>query len=184
MTEIGTKNPTASAEERSEKSKDSFIEDALAALASLSDVGKYFRTYCFRSVSELGFSANEIDVLLSLDRHPEKNTVKSLSETVHLSKGMISQAVERLRQRKFVTVDTDKKDRRSVRVRLAGASRPVLDRLLSDYVDFVNRMFHGVSKEHLSDAFAVLKQLSSNKEAMKHSEKNERGAVPKAADKQ
>ena len=171
------------AEERGDdRRKDAFLEDAFSALARLSDVGKYFRAYCYRSVSEFGFSANEVDVLLSLQQHPEKNTVKSLSETVHLSKGMISQAVERLRQRRFVTVDTDEKDRRSVRIHLAGESRPVLDRLLQDYVDFVNRMFQGVSKERLSDAFYVLKQLCQNKEQMKQSDKNEGGAAKAAAD--
>ena len=150
------------------------FEATFSALTRLSEVGKYFRAYCYRSVGELGFSANEVDVLLSLRQHPERNTVKSLSETVHLSKGMISQAVERLRQRKFVTVDPDEKDRRSVRVHLSGESRPVLDRLLSDYVEFVNRMFAGISGERLEEALAVLKQLCQNKEEMKKSYVNKK----------
>jgi DNA-binding MarR family transcriptional regulator len=162
--------------------RDVSVEEAFSALARLSDVGKYFRAYCYRSISEFGFSANEVDVLLSLQQHPEKNTVKGLSEAVHLSKGMISQAVERLRQRKMVTVDTDEHDRRAVRVHLAGESRPVLERLLGDYVDFVNRMFYGVSKERLADAFYVLKQLCHNKEEMKQSDKNEGSAATVAAE--
>ena len=69
------------------------------ALTQVLDVGKFFRTYCYRPALDLGFSSNEVDVLLSLKVHPEKNTVKALSETVHLSKGMISQAVESLRKK-------------------------------------------------------------------------------------
>ena len=164
-----------------EERRDSFVEDSFSALATLSDVGKYLRAYCYRSVSEFGFSANEVDVLFALRQHPECNTVKGLSERVHLSRGMISQAVERLRRRRFVTVKTDEKDRRSVRVQLSGASHPVLDRLFAEYSDFVRRMFRGVSSEHLYEAFGVLKQLCKNKEEMKIQNKDEGGAATLAA---
>ncbi len=142
-------------------------EDVYNIFTKLMDVSKYFRAYCYHSVMDLGFSRNEIDVLMSLKQHPERNTVKGISETVHLSKGMISQAVESLRQKKYVTVNPDEKDRRSVLIYLSSISQPVLERLKDASSVFIGKIISGVSKEQLREARELVSQVYSNKEKMK-----------------
>ena len=145
-------------------------ENIYWAFNTLVDIGKYFRAYCYRSVGDLGFSLNEIDVLMSLKEHPERNTVKGISETVHLSKGMISQAVESLRRKEFVTVGTDEHDRRLVQISLDGKAQPVLDRLREAYASFVQKIVSGIPIDQLREGLGVVTQVYSNKEKMKNRE--------------
>ena len=137
------------------------------------DVTKYFRAYCYSSVVDLGFSLNEIDVLMSLTEHPEKNTVKGISETVHLSKGMISQAVESLRKKQFVTVNPDEKDRRSVLITLSSMATPVLDRLKEASASFVQKIISGIPYEQFQQTYQVVTQVYTNKENMRLLQSNE-----------
>jgi DNA-binding MarR family transcriptional regulator len=148
-------------------------ERAYWTLNKMVDVTKYFRAYCYSSVVDLGFSLNEIDVLMSLTEHPEKNTVKGISETVHLSKGMISQAVESLRKKQFVTVNPDEKDRRSVLITLSSMATPVLDRLKEASASFVQKIISGIPYEQLQQTYQVVTQVYTNKENMRLLQSNE-----------
>lgn len=139
------------------------------ALTQVLDVGKFFRTYCYRPALDLGFSSNEVDVLLSLKVHPEKNTVKALSETVHLSKGMISQAVESLRKKELVTVDHDEQDRRSVLITLSNLAHPLAERIRETCVCFAETILSGIPDEQLQTMLGAVTKLYSNKEKMKSS---------------
>lgn len=155
------------------------------AMTQLLDVGKFFRTYCYRPALELGFSSNEIDVLLSLKVHPEKNTVKAISETVHLSKGMISQAVESLRKKQLVTVDHNEQDRRSVLIALSGIAQPLAEKIRETCVSFAEAILSGIPDEQLQNVLGAVTKLYSNKEKMKSSpkgaKKNLTGGAAKAA---
>ena len=142
-------------------------EDMLWAFTKMVDICKYFRAYCYHSVVEQGFSRNEIDVLISLKQYPEKNTVKGISETVHLSKGMISQAVESLRKKQMVTVNQDERDRRLVLIHLSTVAQPVLEKLKESYAGFMRRIAHGISWEQLREAAGVLTRFYENKEEMR-----------------
>lgn len=142
-------------------------EEVYKTFLKMLDVSKYFRAYCYHSVLDLGFSRNEIDVLLSLEQHPETNTVKGISKAVHLSKGMVSQAVESLRKKQYVTVDPDENDRRLVLISLCGIAQPVLERLKEASSAFVQKIISGLSIEQLNEARQVVTQVYSNKEKMK-----------------
>jgi len=142
-------------------------EYAFWTLNKLTDVGKYFRAYCYSSVLDLGFSRNEIDVLLSLTHHPEKNTVRGISETVHLSKGMISQAVESLRQKKYVSVSHDQNDRRSILITLSELSAPVLEKLREATRTFAEKITNGIPPEQLEAFSQTMAKFCANKENMK-----------------
>lgn len=142
-------------------------ENLYWAFSKLLDVTKYFRAYCYRAVTDLGFSMGEIDVLMSLSDHPECNTVKSISETVHLSKGMISQAVESLRKKQFITVGTDENDRRLILIALTGMAQPVVERLKEAYITFIQTITSGIPLEQMSEVLGVISQVHTNKEKMK-----------------
>ena len=142
------------------------------ALTQVLDVGKFFRTYCYRPALDLGFSSNEVDVLLSLKVHPEKNTVKAISETVHLSKGMISQAVESLLKKELVAVDHDRHDRRSVLITLSDMAHPLAERIRESCVAFAETILSGIPDEQLQNMLGAVTKLYSNKEKMKTSRLN------------
>ncbi len=142
-------------------------ERAFWTFFKLMDLSKYFRAYCYKPVVDLGFSLNEIDVMISLTKHPERNTVKGISETMHLSRGMISQAVESLRKKKLVTVDHDKKDRRSVLITLNELAEPILDTLKDTSMSFVQSIINGIPQDQLQEVYQVVTRVYTNKEKMK-----------------
>ena len=86
---------------------------------------------------------------------------------MHLSKGMISQAVESLRKKKMVTVNQSKQDRRSVLIHLSQIAHPVLDKLKESSANFVDRFVSGVSFEQLQALSNAVSQISKNKADMK-----------------
>ena len=141
------------------------------ALTQVLDVGKFFRTHCYRPALDLGFSSNEIDVILSLKIHPEKNTVKAISESVHLSKGMISQAVESLRKKEFVCVDPDAHDRRSVLISLSDVAHPIAEKIREACEAFAETILNGIPDDQLQTVIGAITKLYSNKENMKTSRK-------------
>lgn len=155
------------AAELSEATSAPDTERAFWTFFKLMDLSKYFRAYCYKPVVDLGFSLNEIDVMLSLTKHPDRNTVKGISETMHLSRGMISQAVESLRKKKLVTVDHDKKDRRSVLITLSELATPILDTIKDASMSFVQSIINGVPQDQLQEVYRVVTQVYTNKEKMK-----------------
>lgn len=150
----------------------------------MAELSKYFRAYCYRPVEEMGFTLNEIDVLVSLKNYPEKNTVKGISESLRLSKGMISQAVESLRQKNLVAVSHSETDRRSVLIALNTKAQPVLEKIREAYASFVESFTSGIDREQLSLLETALSQIHQNKESMKNALrkngalKKRKGATP------
>lgn len=143
--------------------------ELLGVFARMAELSKYFRSYCYRPVEEMGFTLNEIDVLMSLKQDPERNTVKGISESLRLSKGMISQAVESLRQKNLVAVCHSETDRRSVLIRLNERAQPILEKIKEAYSSFAQSFTDGIDREQLSAISGILTQFSKNKETMKRS---------------
>ena len=158
--------------------------EILGVFARMSELSKYFRAYCYRPVEEMGFTLNEIDVLVCLKDHPEQNTVKGISESLRLSKGMISQAVESLRRKNLVAVSQSDRDRRSVLIALNAKAQPVLDKIREAYSSFIRTFTDGVDLEQLAIIERVLSQFNQNKEAMKQAlrksgtRKRQKGVAP------
>ncbi len=145
---------------------DDSAENVWHALTQMLDVGKFFRTYCYRAVVDLGFTISEMDVLMSLKQHPERNTVKGISETVHLSKGIISQAVESLRRKKVITVHHDENDRRSLLIALTSMAQPVLDKMREASVNFADKIVSGIPTDRLPEIFDIVTRVYSNKQKL------------------
>ena len=149
--------------------------DVLCFFSKLNDFGRFFRSYCRRAVEGFGFSGNEIDVLISLEQHPERNTVKGISESVHLSRGVISRAVESLRKKGFLKVLRTGSDRRTFAVALSEKAAPIAEKLSRAVRDFVKAIFRGLSQEELSSITQTVGEISRNKEKMQrqaaHSQK-------------
>ncbi len=143
-----------------------FTENVCRAINKITDVGKHLRAYCCRAIAEYGISLNEMDVLLSLGEHPEENTVRQISKNAHLSKGTISQAIESLRKKAFVSVRPDESDRRSVLVTLNSVSLPVLSKIREASTAFVQKVMSGIPYEELHATLSIVSKVYQNKEHM------------------
>ncbi len=129
----------------------------------LMSLGKSMRSHCHRSIESDGFSMNETDVLLALLSAEDNNTVKAISESSTISKGNISQAVESLKQKGYITTETSSEDRRSVTIHLTDKAAPVVKKLQSAEEDYFQKFMVTLSKGEASlvtRIFGVLQNFS------------------------
>ena len=92
-------------------------------------LGKSMRSHCHKAIENDGFSMNETDVLLAIISADDNNTVKTISESANISKGNISQAVESLKQKGYITTKTSNTDRRSITIELTEKADPIAEKL-------------------------------------------------------
>ncbi len=143
------------------------MKEAYLSFAKLSDIGKYFRTYCYRAVQDIDLSLNEIDVLMSLFYAPQKNTVKDISENVCITRGMISQSVESLRRRGLLTVDVNSADRRVLLVALTDAAAPVIAKLTEAESRFTEAILSGIPQDRILKMYDTAEKIHDNKERIR-----------------
>ena len=128
------------------KSKFSLYE----IFTKLMSLGKSMRSHCHRAIESDGFTMNETDVLLALLSADDNNTVKAISESSTISKGNISQAVESLKKKGYITTETSSEDRRSVTITLTDKAAPVVEKLQNAEEDYFNQFMVTLSKGEAS----------------------------------
>ncbi|MBQ4598287.1 MAG: winged helix-turn-helix transcriptional regulator [Clostridia bacterium] len=116
----------------------------------LMSLGKSMRSHCHRAIESDGFTMNETDVLLALLSADDNNTVKAISESSTISKGNISQAVESLKKKGYITTETSSEDRRSVTITLTDKAAPVVEKLQNAEEDYFNQFMVTLSKGEAS----------------------------------
>ena len=116
----------------------------------LMSLGKSMRSHCHRAIESDGFTMNETDVLLALLSADDNNTVKAISESSTISKGNISQAVESLKKKGYITTETSSEDRRSVTMTLTDKAAPVVEKLQNAEEDYFNQFMVTLSKGEAS----------------------------------
>lgn len=141
--------------------------DTYWIFSKMNDISKYFRSYCYRAVGDLGLSLNEIDVLVSLNSDPARNSVKAISENSHMTKGSISQAVESLRRKHLLDVQVNETDRRAVRIHLNESAMPIINRLRDASARFIGSISEGVTPREVATVSHVIGRVYDNKEVMK-----------------
>ena len=116
----------------------------------LMSLGKSMRSHCHKAIEDYGFTMNETDVLLAIISADDNNTVKSISESSNISKGNISQAVESLRQKGYITTKTSSLDRRSVKIELTEKAAPVAEKLKHAEEEYFSRFMVELPKNEAS----------------------------------
>lgn len=139
------------------KSKFSLYE----IFTKLMSLGKSMRAHCHRAIESDGFTMNETDVLLALLSADDNNTVKAISESSTISKGNISQAVESLKQKGYITTETSSEDRRSLTITLTEKAAPVVEKLQNAEEDYFNKFMVTLSKGEASLVTRIFSALQN-----------------------
>ena len=139
------------------KSKFSLYE----IFTKLMSLGKSMRSHCHRAIESDGFTMNETDVLLALLSADDNNTVKAISESSTISKGNISQAVESLKKKGYITTETSSEDRRSVTIALTEKAAPVVEKLQDAEEDYFNKFMVTLSKGEASLVTRIFSALQN-----------------------
>lgn len=127
----------------------------------LMSLGKSLRSHCHHAIESDGFTMNETDVLLALLSADDNNTVKAISESSTISKGNISQAVESLKKKGYITTETSSEDRRSVTITLTDKAAPVVKKLQNAEEDYFHKFMVTLSKGEASLVTRIFSALQN-----------------------
>ena len=120
-----------------------------------------------------GISKVEMDVLAFLANHPERNTAKDITEMRMLPKANVSQAVEALIQKGFLSRTPDKSDRRKIRLFVTESAEQTVNAVHEMQHGFYESIFEGFSAEECSDFTDAVNKITANaSKALKGQQQN------------
>ena len=104
----------------------------------------------------------EATVMSFLYNNPEKDTATDIVELRMLQKSNVSQAVESLAQRGFISRTQDRKDRRRIHLSLTEKAGDIVRELDEIREAFHREIFRGLSEEDIETFHRVNEQIGSN----------------------
>lgn len=127
-----------------------FLHDTGVELTKLSKITiANYKKFSKLAVKDDTISVCGQEILNSLRYYPEKNTVSDLSETVEVSKGLISREVEALRKKGYIKTATDDNDRRVLRIFIAHGAEQVIRSQKEMLFKLIYQMAGDMSDEQL-----------------------------------
>ena len=104
----------------------------------------------------------EATVISFLNNNPGKDTAADIVELRMLQKSNVSQAVESLAQRGFISRTQDRKDRRRIHLSLTEKAGDIVRELDEIREAFHREIFRGLSEEDIETFHRVNEQIGSN----------------------
>ena len=104
----------------------------------------------------------EIEVLYFLARNKECNTLADIHHYLNANKGHISQALDCLCKRGYLTAEHDKNDRRYVHFFMTDAANELSNQINAAWGKLRDEVFAGISEEDLACFKRVSAQIAQN----------------------
>lgn len=108
----------------------------------------------------------ELEILYFLSRCDGHNTSTDIHDQLLMNRGHISQAVDRLCKRKFISAIPDERDRRYVHYILLDSAREIVRELSTQYEELNCKILDGISEEELEIFQRVAAKIRNNMEKL------------------
>lgn len=135
-------------------------------LACFVKIDKIYQKLCSQSVSEYGFTPNEIVVMMFLANNGGLKSASEIAQYRNISKGLIAKSVDSLCEKGYITADRDKNDRRLVRLKLTEKSNEVVDRIRRCRKNFVEELHKDIPKEYIGILHRTASIMNQNVESL------------------
>lgn len=127
---------------------------------------KLYERECAKAAAPFGLSQGEADVLLFLSNNPGFDTAMDVVKYRSVSKALVSKAVESLSARGYLTLHTDRRDRRYTHLVLTEAAAPALRTLHGAQAAFVDLLKSETTPEERAVISAVFERLCEKLETV------------------
>ncbi|WP_242905210.1 MarR family winged helix-turn-helix transcriptional regulator [Actinomadura terrae] len=133
----------------------------MSVLGRLSRVTRLAERELKALFSEFGLERGEFDVLATLRRSgsPEGLTAGMLARSSMVTSGAVTNRLDRLVAKGYVTRDLDPANRRTVIVALTPAGRDLIDRAVAAHLDNERRILAALDPRQRDDLAAILRTL-------------------------
>lgn len=91
----------------------------------------------------------EVTIISFLNNNPGKDTAGDISNLRMIPKGNVSQGVESLIQKKYLTRTTDETDRRKIHLSLLSEARPIVKEIENTKLHFRDNLLIGFTDEEV-----------------------------------
>lgn len=135
-------------------------------LACFVKIDKVYQKLCSQSVSEYGFTPNEIVVMMFLANNEGLKSASEIAQYRNISKGLIARSVDSLCEKGYITADRDKNDRRLVRLQLTEKSHEVVERIWRCRKDFVEELHREIPEEDIKILHRTASIMNQNVECL------------------
>ena len=137
-----------------------------SCLACFVKIDKVYQKLCGQTVSEYGFTPNEIVVIMFLANNKGLNSASEIAQYRNISKGLVAKSVDSLCEQGYLTAGRDKKDRRLVRLELTEKSTAVIERIKECRKSFVEELHKGISEEDIKALHHTASIMNQNIESL------------------
>ncbi|MBZ6379173.1 MarR family transcriptional regulator [Pacificimonas flava] len=111
---------------------------------------------------EFGTTLPRFDVMASLERHPDGQTMGQLSKALLVSNGNVTAVVRQLSDKGLVSTRPAENDRRTTIVALTEEGRKRFATLAKAHHDWIGSVFSGFAPERQEELFHLLADLKSS----------------------
>ncbi len=91
----------------------------------------------------------EVTIISFLNNHPGKDTARDISTLRMIPKGNVSQGVESLIQKKYLTRTIDEADRRKIHLSLLEEAHPIVKEIENTKIHFRDNLLIGFTEEEV-----------------------------------
>ena len=140
------------------------MEDRIEALLRGSQY-KQLREYEFSEIRKYyDLKRIEIEILYVLSKADEHNTSADICRSLRANKGHISQAVDRLCKKNYLTAVQDTSDRRYVHYCISDEAMEIVKKVTEKWEELNRELFAGVTPQELETLKNVAGKIGKNME--------------------
>lgn len=140
------------------------VEDRIEALLRGSQY-KQLREYEFSEIRKYyDLKRIEIEILYVLSKADEHNTSADICRSLRANKGHISQAMDHLCRKNYLTAVQDTSDRRYVHYRISDEAMEIVKKVTEKWEELNRELFAGVTPQELETLKNVAGKIGKNME--------------------
>ena len=124
--------------------------------------GKLYTKKILEVASKYNMNKVEVDILLFLNNNPQYDTAKDIVEVRGIAKSYVSKSIDKLVEKKLLSLNVDKKDRRIVHLKVESSANTVIKEALEAQKKYVDTIYNGISKEEKDVLKSIMDKIIKN----------------------
>ena len=124
--------------------------------------GKLYTKKILEVANKYNMNKVEVDILLFLNNNPQYDTAKDIVEVRGIAKSYVSKSIDKLVEKKLLSLNVDKKDRRIVHLKVESSANTVIKEALEAQKKYVDTLYNGISKEEKDVLKTIMDKIIKN----------------------
>ena len=138
------------------------MNNTTEVLMATSMFGKLYTKKILEVASKYNMNKVEVDILLFLNNNPQYDTAKDIVEVRGIAKSYVSKSIDKLVEKKLLSLNVDKKDRRIIHLKVESSANTVIKEALEAQKKYVDTIYNGISKEEEEVLKEIVNKMLSN----------------------